>query len=92
MRAQSGETIMSLDLHLASAAGEVAAASQPNLIARAAAWIRSYRQHRRQMRELQAMDAHMLADLGITRSQVEYLAQQPYAGDWSAVLFPPRRG
>ena len=65
--------------------------SRPNLFARAIAWMQARRHHRGQMRQLQAMDAHMLADLGITRAQAEYLAQQPYVGDWSGALFP-RRG
>ena len=68
------------------------AALRPNLIARAAAWLQARRHHRREMRQLRAMDAHMLADLGITRAQAEYLAQQPYAGDWSGALFPRRQG
>ena len=33
----------------------------------------------------------MLTDIGITRAQVEYLAQQPHAGDWSGALFPRRQ-
>ena len=66
------------------AANEVAGL-RPNLIARAASWLEARRHHRREMRQLQAMDAHMLADLGITRAQAEYLAQQPYAGDWSGI-------
>jgi uncharacterized protein YjiS (DUF1127 family) len=65
--------------------------SRPNLIARAAAWMRAYRHHRREIRQLQAMDGHLLADLGITRAQVEYLAQQPFAGDWGAASLQRRR-
>ena len=51
----------------APAAGEPAG-SRPYLIARAAAWLEARRHYRREMRQLQAMDAHMLADLGITRA------------------------
>lgn len=65
--------------------------SRPNLIALAAAWMKAYRHQRHEIRQLQAMDAHLLADLGITRAQVEYLAQQPYAGDWGAALLQRRR-
>ena len=72
-------------------AADLTAGSRPNLLARATAWVRAQQHHQREMRQLQAMDAHMLADLGITRTQAEFLAQQPYAGDWSGALFP-RRG
>jgi uncharacterized protein YjiS (DUF1127 family) len=50
------------------------------------------RHHREAMRQLRAMDAHRLDDIGITRAHVEYLALQPYAGDWSGALFPRRPG
>ena len=56
-----------------TSAGALAAADEPtrlrpSLIARAAAWLEARRHHRREMRQLQAMDAHLLADLGITRA------------------------
>ena len=79
---------MSLEFAGASAP---AAGSRPNLFARAAAWVQAYRHHRREMRQLQVMDAHMLADLGITRAQAEHMAQQPYAGDWGGAFFAHRR-
>jgi len=84
--------IMSLEFASTSApATDDRTRPQPNLFARAAAWMQARRHHRGQMRQLRAMDAHMLDDLGITRAQAEYLAQQPYAGDWSGALFA-RRG
>jgi uncharacterized protein YjiS (DUF1127 family) len=91
--AKSGEIIMSLEFTSTGAirAADLTALSRPNLFARAAAWMRAARHHRRQMRQLQAMDGHLLADLGITRAQAEYLAQQPYAGDWTGALFPCRQ-
>jgi len=72
-------------------AANLIAPARPTLFARAPAWMRAARHHRRQMRQLQAMDGHLLTDLGITREQVEYLAQQPYAGDWTGALFPRRQ-
>ena len=76
---------------IAATGREGAAKSRRHLVARLRAWMEARRRHREDMRELLAMDRHMLTDIGITRAQVEYLAQQPYAGDWSGALFPRRR-
>lgn len=45
--------------------------------------IRAARAYRKQARELLTLDARLLADIGINRSQAEFLAQQPYRGEWS---------
>ena len=75
----------------ASIQNQRVAASALHPFARLRAWIEGRRHHRDGMRQLRAMDAHLLDDIGITRAQVEYLAQQPYAGDWSGTLFPRRQ-
>ena len=75
----------------ASIQNQRVAASALHPFARLRAWIEGRRHHRDGMRQLRAMDAHLLDDIGITRAQAEYLAQQPYAGDWSGALFPRRQ-
>jgi uncharacterized protein YjiS (DUF1127 family) len=39
------------------------------------AWIRSHPRLRRHVEELRALDDHLLADIGLGRGQIEYLAQ-----------------
>ena len=75
----------------ASTQDQRAAASGLSPFARLRAWMEARRHHREGIRQLLAMDAHLLDDIGITRAQAEYLAQQPYAGDWSGTLFPRRQ-
>jgi uncharacterized protein YjiS (DUF1127 family) len=41
-----------------------------------AAWIRNKRRFRRAMNELMALDDRLLADIGLTRGQVEQAARQ----------------
>ena len=84
---------MSLEITIARAPdiAESTTGPRPNLLARIAAWMNARRRRRQDVRQLLAMDAHMLTDLGITRAYAEYLAQQPFAGDCSGALFRRRQ-
>jgi uncharacterized protein YjiS (DUF1127 family) len=44
-------------------------------IKRGIAWIEVRRQQRRAMKELMALDDRLLADIGLRRGQIEYMAQ-----------------
>jgi len=48
--------------------------------------LRAWRRHRREWRELAALDAHLLADIGLTAADVERHRPSP----WPPLL-PPRR-
>jgi uncharacterized protein YjiS (DUF1127 family) len=53
-----------------------ATARQLHPLKRLTAWIRNKRRIHRGMKELMALDDRMLADIGLTRAQVEHAARR----------------
>jgi uncharacterized protein YjiS (DUF1127 family) len=82
------EMIMSLDIAERGISGNWReSAAHTGIVMRIWGVLRARSQRNREMRELLALDSRMLTDIGIDRAQAEYMATQPYAGDWSAAIF-----